>query len=82
MTVLVAKQVDRKTRTALPGTQDSAQPGMEEARKTLVKLTCGMWDDMAPSLPAGVKEAGSANILNTVQESKRKGKNPGNRTDS
>lgn len=55
---------------------------MEEARKTLVKLTCGMWDDVAPSLPAGVKEAGSANILNTVQESKRKGKNPGNRTDS
>ena len=41
-----------------------------------------MWDDVAPSLPAGVKEAGSANILNTVQESKRKGKNPGNRTDS
>lgn len=77
MTALVAKQVDRKTRTALPGrfrTQESAQPGTEETRKTLVELTCGRWNDMAPSLPASVKEAGSANILNTVQESKRKGK--------
>lgn len=77
MTVLVAKQVDRKTRTALPGRfcmQESAQPGTKETRKTLVELTCGKWNDMDLSLPAGVKEAGSANILNTVQESKRKGK--------
>ena len=54
--------------------EDSTQPGMEKTRKLLVKLTCGMWDAVAPSLLAGMKEAGSANILNTVQESKRKGK--------
>ena len=52
----------------------SALPGTKETRKTLVELTCGKWNDMALSLPASMKEVGSANILNTVQESKRKGK--------
>ena len=78
-----SKAGGQKTRTALPGRYTGLCTAWHGGgSKNAVKLTCGMWDDVAPSLPAGVKEAGSANILNTVQESKRKGKNPGNRTDS
>lgn len=68
MTVLVAKQMDRRTRTALPGRYTGLHTAWhgERLRKLLVKLTCGM--GCCGSESSSRREGSwECNILNTVQ---------------